>query len=110
MKHSVIKDLPSKEVAEGVTLRSVYLDNVMVTFVDFADGAVVPLHSHPHEQISVMIAGKLLFTVAGEERTLSAGEALLVPSGVEHSAVAADGPAVVYDCWNPIREDYVLDK
>ena len=110
MKHKVIKKLASKELAPGVVMRSAYLNNVMVTFVDLAAGSVVPVHSHPHEQISVMIAGSLVFTVAGEKRTARAGEVVLIPSGVEHGVVAAEGPAVAYDCWSPIREDYILDK
>jgi len=110
MKHKVIRELPSKEMAKGVTLRSAYLENVMVTFVDLDAGAVVPNHSHPHEQISVMISGKLRFNVDGEEKIVSAGEVVLVPSNVEHGVEAFDGPAVAYDCWSPIREDYILDK
>jgi quercetin dioxygenase-like cupin family protein len=110
MKHKVIKNLPSKELAPGVVMRSAYLNNVMVTFVDLAAGSVVPLHSHPHEQISVMISGSLLFTVAGETRTARAGEVVLIPSGVEHGVEAREGPAVAYDCWSPVREDYILDK
>ena len=110
MKHSVIRELPNKEMAPGVKLRSVYLDNVMVTFVDLDEGSVVPLHSHPHEQISVMISGSLLFKVGGEQRMVRAGEVVCVPSGVEHGVEAVEGPAVAYDCWNPVREDYILDK
>jgi quercetin dioxygenase-like cupin family protein len=110
MKHVVIRELRSKELAPGVVMRSAYLNRVMVTFVDLAGGAVVPLHSHPHEQISVMIAGSLLFTVGGEERMVTAGEAVLIPSGVEHGVKAVAGPAVAYDCWSPISEDYILDK
>ncbi len=110
MKHFVIKDLASKELAPGVRLRSAYLENVMVTFVDFEEGATVPMHSHPHEQISLVISGRLLMEIDGEEKQIKPGEVALVPSGAEHGAKAAFGPCVAYDCWSPIREDYVLDK
>ena len=110
MRHSVIRELPCKEMIKGVTLRSAYLDKVMVTFVDLEAGSVIPAHSHPHEQISVMISGRLLFKVAGEEKMVEAGEVVCIPSGVEHAVEAVDGPAVAYDCWSPVREDYILDK
>ena len=111
MKHYyVIKELPAKEIAPGVTLRSAYLEKVMATFVDFEEGAVVPPHSHPHEQISIVISGQLLFVVDGEERLVGAGEVVLVPSAAEHSAKAIDGPVLAYDSWSPVREDYILDK
>ena len=109
MLHKVISELPTKEMAPGVNLGSVYLENVMVTFVNLEEGSVVPPHSHPHEQISLVISGNLLFTVDGEEKLIKAGEAVLVPSGVEHGVLTVDGPAVAYDCWSPIREDYILE-
>lgn len=110
MKHYVIEELAAKEIAPHVTLRSVYLEKVMVTFVDFEEGAVVPVHSHAHEQISLVISGSLLFTVGGEERKVNPGEVVVVPSGVEHGARAEGGPCLAYDCWSPIRQDYVLDR
>ncbi len=109
MEHKVIKELASKELADGVVMRSAYLKNVMVTFVDLAQESVVPVHSHPHEQISVVISGRMKFIVDGEEREVGPGEIVLVPSGVEHGVVVTKGPAVAYDCWSPVREDYVLD-
>lgn len=110
MKHLVIQEQPCKELAPGVVMRSAYLDKVMVTFVDLEEGSVVPPHSHPHEQISVIISGRLLFTVEGKEKVVKGGEVVLVPSGAEHSVLTLDGPAVAYDCWSPIREDYILDR
>jgi len=110
MRHLVIENLPSKELTEGVTLKEAHLDNVMVTFVDLEEGSVVPPHSHPQEQISLVISGRLLFTVDGEEKMVKAGEAVLVPSGAEHSVLVVDGPAVAYDCWSPIRKDYIIES
>jgi len=110
MKHLVIKELPNKELAPGVTMRSAYLTQVMVTFVDLADGSVVPEHSHPHEQISVIVSGQLLFSVEGEERLVRGGEVVLIASGARHGVKVVGGPAVAYDCWSPIREDYILDR
>ena len=109
MKHYVIKELKSKELAPGVTLRSVYLTKAMVTFVDLAAGSVVPEHSHPHEQISVIISGQLRFRVDDEERLVKAGEVVVVPANARHGVKVVGGPAVAYDSWSPVREDYVLE-
>jgi len=89
----------------GVTRRAVYLDHVMITFFEFEDGAFVPAHKHPHEQITYVIEGTLEFTLDGETRLLHAGEGAAVPSGVTHSAVAR-GKTRLLDGWSPIREDY----
>lgn len=108
MKFFEIPKLPQKELLPGITLKSVHLENLMVTFVTLAQGAVLPEHSHPHEQISVVISGMLRFKVEGDERIVSAGHAICIPSNALHSAVVVEGPSVVYDSWSPVRADYIL--
>lgn len=110
MSYHVISNLPKKELAPGVVMSSVNLKNLMVTFVSLQDGAVVPEHSHPHEQISVVISGMLRFTVGEEQYSVKEGEAVLVPSNRKHSAVAVNGPCVAYDSWSPVRDDYILER
>ena len=108
MKFFEISGLPHREMLPGITLKSVHLDNLMVTFVTLAAGSVLPQHSHPHEQISVIISGSLRFSVEGEERIVSAGHAVCIPSNALHGAVVVEGPCVVYDSWSPVRSDYIL--
>jgi quercetin dioxygenase-like cupin family protein len=98
-------DLPVTEMMEGVWRRAVYLDNVMLTFFDFEPGRVIPEHAHPHEQISFVLEGEMVFTLDGETRTLQAGEGATVPPNVPHGATFP-GPARVVDAWHPVREDY----
>jgi quercetin dioxygenase-like cupin family protein len=38
------------------------------------------------------------------------GDIAVVAANVEHAAEVGDEPAFAVDAWNPIREDYVLDK
>jgi len=107
MKKSRIKDLPGRELAPGVFMRPAHLDKVMVTFIDLKAGSIVPLHTHPHEQITVMVAGEMVYNVDGEEQTVVPGDVVLIPSGVRHGVrVTAD--SVAYDCFSPIREEYII--
>lgn len=106
---ATISELPSKEIEPGVLMRSVYLENVMVTFVEIREGAVVPAHSHVHEQITVVISGRLRFRLGESERLMQAGETVAIPSGCPHSAIAEGGACVVYDCWSPVRKEYILE-
>ena len=41
--------------------------------------------------------------------TIKKGQVMLVPSNTEHEAQALDEPVIAYDCWSPIREDYVIN-
>jgi quercetin dioxygenase-like cupin family protein len=100
-----VNDLPVTEMMEGVLRRAVYLDNLMLTFFNFEPGRVIPEHAHPHEQISFVLEGEMVFTLDGEVRTLQAGEGATVPPNVPHGATFP-GPARVVDAWHPVREDY----
>jgi quercetin dioxygenase-like cupin family protein len=100
-----LADIAPAHPAAGIERRAVYLKDVMLTFFEFEDGAAVPRHNHPHEQITYVIRGSLEFTLDGETRLLHAGEGASVPAGVAHNAVAR-GKTAVLDGWSPIREDY----
>ena len=104
------EELPSKEMLPGITLRSVYLENCMMTFFDLESGSKISSHKHPHEQITYLVKGSLKMTLAGETRLMKEGDIAVVPADVEHEAEVGDGPAFAVDAWYPIRRDYVLDK
>jgi quercetin dioxygenase-like cupin family protein len=98
-----------KKVLEGIDVGSVRLDNLMLTHFTFKAGAAVPEHSHPHEQITLMISGEMEFTFNGEKRRIRAGDGCAVPPNARHS-VRAVTDAVAVDCWHPIREDYIVHE
>jgi quercetin dioxygenase-like cupin family protein len=80
-------------------------ERMMLIEVTLAQGAVVPLHTHPHEQIGYLASGRLLFEVGDERRELSVGDSWLVPSNVPHQVTALD-PSVAIDIFSPPREEY----
>ena len=78
----------------------------MLSLVTFDPGTEVPDHAHPHEQMGMMISGRLEFTVGGVTQILNPGDIWRIPGGVPHRARAIAGPAVALDVFHPIREDY----
>lgn len=94
-------------MAEGVRRRILNDgEKLMLVQVEFAAaGNAVPEHSHIHEQISFITAGKMRFTVAGREVVVSAGESIHLPSSVVHGATALE-PSTVLDMFSPPREDF----
>ncbi len=102
-----IDTIPANEVVPGCRLRTPYGEKLMFSYLEMDQGAVVPLHDHPHEQGGMLLEGKLELTIGDETRVVEPGAMFLIPSGVPHKAVAVEGPAVVLDVFSPIREDYV---
>ena len=95
-----------RELAPGVTLRTMWGDKVMMSLVEIAPGAVVPTHTHPHEQTGLVLQGEFEFTIGGETRRLGQGEAYIIPGGVEHGLVGSDGWSLALDIFSPPREEY----
>lgn len=68
--------------------------------------AVVPEHSHPHEQVGYLLDGALTFEVGGETLLVEAGDSYVIPGDEAHSAHNdADVPAVGLDVFAPPRDD-----
>lgn len=96
-----------QEVFPGVTIRTTAGTGMMLSVVHLEAGAVVPEHAHPHEQMGLLISGRLEFTIGGQTRTLGPGDRWSIPGGVPHRVVAVGGPALALDVFHPIREDYL---
>ena len=95
------------DLAAGVTGRPLFGEGAMLNLIEFEPGAVVPLHSHPHEQLGIVLRGVQVLVVDGVEHPLGPMEAYVLPGGVEHSAHCGPDGATVLDVFRPVREDYL---
>ena len=91
----------------GVHIRTCAAEKMMLSVVELEPGAVVEEHAHPHEQVGMLLAGRVSFTIGGETRTLQPGDLWRIPGGVRHKVVVLDGPAKALDIFMPVREDYL---
>ena len=78
----------------------------MLARIVLEPGAIVPEHSHHNEQISYILEGALRFHVGGEEKVVRAGEVLIIPPHVPHSAEALER-TVDLDIFTPPRQDWI---
>ena len=85
-------------------------EQAMISRIQLKRGCLVPTHAHHNEQISVVLAGRMLFTVghpgATEEITVGPGEVLVLPGHTPHSALALEDSENV-DFFAPPREDWI---
>jgi quercetin dioxygenase-like cupin family protein len=79
--------------------------HVVQARVEFEPGAGVGRHTHPGEEISVVLEGSLLLEVDGQPaRTVNAGEAFFIPAGVIHAGKNAGSVKGV------VLATYVVEK
>jgi quercetin dioxygenase-like cupin family protein len=100
-----ISEIPLKDLVEGIKGRYIHTASTTIGFVEIEKGAILPAHSHMHEQTSQVTKGKLKMTIGGKTIVLEPGKFVVIPSNVIHSAVALTD-CLVTDTFYPIREDY----
>ncbi|HEX9828178.1 MAG TPA: cupin domain-containing protein [Flavobacteriaceae bacterium] len=102
---NVISEIKERELAPGIKGRYFHTDAMTIGFVDIEKGAILPAHSHFHEQTTQITEGQLEMTIDGVTQILKPGVITLIPSNIVHSARALTDCKVV-DIFSPVREDY----
>jgi quercetin dioxygenase-like cupin family protein len=93
---------------ETTILTGLHGERMMMVLNATLPGHTVPTHSHPHEQIGMVYAGKALLRIGEEERVVQKGDFYCVPADVPHSDTCiGDEPFVMLDIFYPIREDFI---
>jgi len=100
-----LDQITPKEIIPGFHIKFIHTAQVTIGFVEIASGSVLPEHQHIHEQTTTVLEGKLELTVDGKVHMLEAGQAVVIPSNVRHSAVAHTDCKSL-DVFSPVREDY----
>ncbi len=95
-----------RDIFPGVRVQTCACDKMMLSLAVIEAGKAVELHSHPHEQVGMMIEGRAIFQIGGEEKTLGPGDMYRIPGTVPHRVVALDQRVKALDIFCPIREDY----
>jgi quercetin dioxygenase-like cupin family protein len=100
------EELGRHTIFPGVHIRTMAADRTMISVVDLEPGSVVEEHSHPHEQVGMLLAGRATFIIGDERKTLQAGDLYRIPGGVKHKVIVLDEPARAIDLFCPVREEY----
>lgn len=101
------KDTVLDDLGNGVTRRILaHSGGMMAVEVSFSAGAVGPMHSHPHEQLTYVLSGRFSFTIDGETRDVSAGDTLYKKPNVVHGCVCLEAGTLL-DTFTPQREDFL---
>lgn len=100
-----LNEIPSKPLIDGYEAQFIHTASATFSHVHAQAGAFLPLHSHPHEQVSYVLKGEFELTVNGQAHHLVPGEVFVIPSNVPHSGLAISD-SYILDVFTPVREDY----
>ncbi len=104
-----VKSLQEQRVTEQITRRVLTGEREMVVWWSMKAGAQAAAHRHPHEQIFIVLSGRMEFRLGAERRTCGPGDVAVIPSGVEHEASFPEDTEVI-DVFSPPREDFLAGQ
>ena len=106
-KHLNWASVPVENLSEGIARQMIVGEQLMICRLQFAPHIITPVHDHPHEQMTIVERGRVLFVVGDEERVVQAGDILHFPSGCRHGATMLEEEVVLIDIFTPLREDFL---
>lgn len=106
---TVWDSVPVERIAEGIDRQMIVGRNIMICRLRFDAFVVTPAHRHPHEQMTLVMQGKVKFTLDNEVQIVSAGDILHFPPNQLHGATMLNEEVVLIDIFSPIREDFLTE-
>ena len=110
MNVSKITEAKTVEIKPGRKRRILHTDHLMMVVFDFADGPAAqpdPPHTHPHEQVTYVAEGEVLFFIDGESRRLGPGDMVAVEPDRPHTIQLLTPRARLVDTFTPVRQEFL---
>ncbi len=100
-------EVPITELVPGSLSHLVRGEKALISFLTMKAGSVFELHSHPHEQIMIVIEGYCDEVIEDKMYRISKGDVIFLPSNIKHGAFIRDVDCRAIDIFIPARSDYM---
>ena len=106
------EDLESFYVHENVPARVVGNGKNMTALMTWwPPDTSFSIHTHPHEQIGIVVQGQPVITIDGRDYQAKEGDVYHIPSNVPHTQRnEGPGQVIFFECFAPVREDLLRRK
>jgi quercetin dioxygenase-like cupin family protein len=108
--HTRWPDIPVEQLNPLLTRQFVTGSQAMFARIELKKGCIVPRHQHPNEQISYITHGAMRFSLGEDGATVDkivrAGDILVIPGNLPHSAEALED-SIDFDIFAPPRQDWI---
>jgi len=101
-----LRDIGPLPIWDGILARNVVGREMNMAVVELDPGAVAAEHSHPNEQLGIVLSGTMTFRIGDETREIGPGTTYTIPADVPHMATAGPDGCVVMDIFAPPRHDW----
>ncbi len=106
-----VKDAPKfmqMKGLESTILTGLHGEKMMMALNATLPGHTVPTHSHKHEQLGMVYAGKAELRIGNEKKIVKKGDFYYIPPNTPHSdKCIGNEPFVMLDIFYPSRKDFI---
>ena len=100
-------DTTLTELGGGISRRILaHSDDMMAVEVNFEEGSVGAMHTHPHVQISYVLEGEFEATIGAETKIIVKGDTYYTAPDVPHGVVCKKAGKLL-DIFTPERRDFL---
>jgi mannose-6-phosphate isomerase-like protein (cupin superfamily) len=93
----------------GAQFWSVSLSRTQLTYFEVEPNCRFDGHSHPSEQITLVLEGELFFETEFGTTCVGAGEVMAIPANVQHAVRTEIRAAKAVDAWSPVNKRYLCE-
>ncbi|MBN1857176.1 MAG: cupin domain-containing protein [Dehalococcoidia bacterium] len=101
-----VADVPIVNLMPGANTHIVPGRNMTLSFATVDANTYATVHSHPHEQMMIILKGEMDVIVAGKYYHVKAGDVVPIPGDIEHGAQAQDTPCELVEVFSPARKEF----
>lgn len=102
-------EIPEEAVTDMLSRKLITGKNVMLAWIVLKKDCTVANHKHESEQMTFVLEGLLELTLPEGKVKVGKDQVLLIPSNIEHSAVALED-TIDIDIFSPIRQDWLTGQ
>jgi quercetin dioxygenase-like cupin family protein len=85
--------------------------SITITYVICEQGAEIPEHKHPHEQIGYCFDSETKYTIGNKTYSVGKGHLFLLPPNIPHSSIITGNNGYIgIDVFSPARPDLVTGE
>lgn len=103
-----LQEMEYQQIYPGFRAKFIHTAHNTVAFWKIDKGALLPEHSHLHEQTSIVTKGEFELTIEGKSEVLTVGKIAVIAPHKKHAGVALTDCEIT-DIFYPVREDYFYE-
>ena len=101
-----VADVPVVNLMPGANTHIIPGKNMTLSFATVDATTYAAVHSHPHEQMMIILKGEMDAIVDGKYYRVKAGDVVQIPGDVPHGAQVLDEDCQILEVFAPARKEF----